>query len=89
MEAILTYLRETPIFALFIIIAIGFMVGKINIKGFSFDVAAVIFVALLFGHYGIVVSPVLGSSIPSSREGVNTWCWLSCWCWYRWLRPWC
>ncbi len=59
MEAILTYLRETPIFALFIIIAIGFMVGKINIKGFSFDVAAVIFVALLFGHYGIVVSPVL------------------------------
>lgn len=42
-------------FALFMIIALGYMVGRIKIKGLSLDVSAVIFVALLFGHYGVVI----------------------------------
>jgi len=46
-----------PIFALFVIITLGFLVGKIKIAGFSFDVSAVIFVALVFGHYGVVMPP--------------------------------
>lgn len=41
--------------ALFIIIAFGMIVGRIKIKGFSFDISAVIFVALLLGHYGMIV----------------------------------
>lgn len=48
-------LLNNAYFALFVIVAIGFMVGRINIKGISLDVSAVIFVALLFGHYGIVI----------------------------------
>lgn len=44
-----------PIFALFVIITLGFIVGNVKIAGFSFDVSAVIFVALLFGHYGVVI----------------------------------
>ena len=40
---------------LFIIIALGFILGRIKIKGISLDVSAVIFVALLFGHYGFSV----------------------------------
>jgi len=42
-------------FVLFLIIAIGFIIGKIKFKGISLDVSAVIFVALVFGHYGVVV----------------------------------
>lgn len=51
----LTDLLQSPYFALFVIIALGFMLGRINIKGISLDVSAVIFVALLFGHFGVVI----------------------------------
>lgn len=42
-------------FTLFLIIAIGFLIGRIQIKGISLDVSAVIFVALIFGHLGFSV----------------------------------
>ena len=42
-------------FVLFLIIVIGFIIGRIKIKGISLDVSAVIFVALVFGHFGFVV----------------------------------
>ncbi len=42
-------------FALFLIVALGFIVGRIRIFGLSLDVSAIIFVALVFGHYGVVV----------------------------------
>uniref|UniRef100_UPI003217C015 aspartate:alanine exchanger family transporter n=1 Tax=uncultured Draconibacterium sp. TaxID=1573823 RepID=UPI003217C015 len=42
-------------FALFLIVALGFIVGRIKVFGLSLDVSAVIFVALVFGHYGIVI----------------------------------
>lgn len=46
-----------PIFALFVIIALGFVVGNIKIGSFSFDVSAVIFVALVFGHFKVIIPP--------------------------------
>jgi putative transport protein len=48
-------LFEQGYFALFVIVTLGLIVGKIKIKGFSFDLSAVIFVALIFGHFGILV----------------------------------
>lgn len=42
-------------FALFLIVALGFVLGSIRIKGISLDISAVIFIALLFGHYGVVI----------------------------------
>lgn len=42
-------------FALFLIVALGFILGRIKIFGLSLDVSAVIFVALVFGHFGIVI----------------------------------
>lgn len=47
----------SPIFALFVIITLGFVVGNVKIAGFSFDVSAVIFVALVFGHFGVIMPP--------------------------------
>lgn len=41
---------------LFLIIALGFLLGRIKVKGISLDISAVIFVALLFGHFGYSVS---------------------------------
>lgn len=42
-------------FALFLIVALGFILGRIKVFGLSFDVSAIIFVALIFGHYGVVI----------------------------------
>jgi putative transport protein len=42
-------------FALFLIVALGFILGRIKIAGLSLDVSAVIFVALVFGHFGIII----------------------------------
>ena len=48
-----TDLLNSSYFALFLIVALGFMLGRIKIKGLSLDVSAVIFIALLFGHFGL------------------------------------
>lgn len=54
-------LLQSSYFALFLIIALGFMLGRIQIKGLSLDVSAVIFIALLFGHFGVVIPKELGN----------------------------
>jgi putative transport protein len=41
--------------AFFVIVAAGILLGKVKIKGVSLDVSAIIFVALLFGHFGVVM----------------------------------
>lgn len=48
-------LLSNSYFALFLIVALGFILGRIKIFGLSLDVSAVIFIALVFGHYGIVI----------------------------------
>ncbi len=42
-------------FALFLIITLGIMLGNVKFRGFSLDLSAVVFVALLMGHYGMMV----------------------------------
>lgn len=54
-------LLQSSYFALFLIVALGFILGKINFKGISLDVSAVIFIALLFGHFGVVIPKELGN----------------------------
>ena len=48
-------LFKTGYAALFLIISLGIIFGRLKIKGFSFGVSAVIFAALLLGHYGFSV----------------------------------
>ncbi len=50
---ILESLLSLDYFALFLIIACGYILGRIKIKGISLDVSAVIFVALIFGHFNV------------------------------------
>ena len=54
-------LFNSSYFALFVIVAIGFLLGRIQVKGLSLDISAVIFVALLFGHFGVVIPKELGT----------------------------
>lgn len=46
-------------FALFLIIAIAYIIGKVQVKGVSLDVSAVIFVALIFGHFGVSLPKII------------------------------
>lgn len=48
-------LLNSSYFALFLIVALGFILGRVKIFGLTLDVSAVIFVALIFGHYGVIV----------------------------------
>ena len=60
-EFMWTELLESSYFALFLIVALGFMLGRIKVCGISLDVSAVIFVALLFGHFGVSIPKELGN----------------------------
>ena len=51
MELIKTLLEQQPLMAMFLTVAIGYLVGEINIKGFSLGVGAVLFVALGMGWF--------------------------------------
>lgn len=56
---ILYELLSDSYFVLFLIIALSYIIGRIKIHGFSLGVSAVIFVALVFGHYGVVLPKVV------------------------------
>ena len=62
MELIKTLLEQQPLMALFLTIAIGYLVGEINVKGFSLGVGAVLFVALAMGWF-------VPKSVPSAMVG--------------------
>ncbi len=46
-------LFNLPYFTLFLIVIIGFLIGNIKIKNVSLDISAILFVALVFGYFGI------------------------------------
>ncbi len=48
-------LLSNHFFALFLIVALGLILGRIKIFGLSLDVSAIIFVALVFGHFGVII----------------------------------
>ena len=54
-------LLQSPYFSIFLIVALGFMLGRIKVMGLSLDVSAVIFIALAFGHWGVTIPKALGN----------------------------
>lgn len=49
METVAAFLSQQPFLALFVVIAAGYAIGSVNIKGFSLGVGAVIFSGLFIG----------------------------------------
>ena len=55
-----TFLLEHPVGLLFLVVGIGYLVGKIRIIGFDLGpVSGVLFVGLVFGNYGYELSPTV------------------------------
>jgi putative transport protein len=50
-----TFLTADQMLVLFLILALGAMLGGISWRGISLGTAGVLFVALVFGHYGLSV----------------------------------
>jgi putative transport protein len=63
MEFVKSLLEQQPLMALFLTIALGYLAGEINIKGFSLGVGAVLFVALAIGWFApkSAPSPMVGT----------------------------
>jgi putative transport protein len=57
MDLLKSFLEQQPMLALFFTIAIGYLVGSINIKGFSLGAGAVLFVALAMGWFAPKSAP--------------------------------
>jgi putative transport protein len=57
MEFVKGLLEQQPLMALFLTIAIGYLVGEINLKGFSLGAGAVLFVALAVGWFAPKSAP--------------------------------
>ena len=57
MDTIRTLLETQVLFSLFLTVALGFLVGEINIKGFSLGSGAVIFVGLAIGGFAPKAAP--------------------------------
>ncbi|MGY8527480.1 aspartate:alanine exchanger family transporter [Paracidovorax citrulli] len=57
MDFLRTFLETQPMIALFLTIGIGYLVGEINIKGFTLGVGAVLFVALGVGWFAPKAAP--------------------------------
>jgi putative transport protein len=51
----MSQLLQNSYFALFLIISSGIILGRFKVKGISLDLSAVIFAALILGHYGVVI----------------------------------
>lgn len=54
--AFITDLLHTPLMTIFLIGALGYLVGSISIKGISLGTAGVLLVALVFGHFGFTIN---------------------------------
>jgi putative transport protein len=63
MDFVRTVLEQQPLMALFLTIAIGYIVGEFTVKGFSLGVGAVLFVALGVGWFAPNSAPaaILGN----------------------------
>src|SRR3982751_3350514 len=57
MDELRTFLESQQMLALFLTIAIGYLVGEINIKGFSLGAGAVLFVAIAIGWFAPKSAP--------------------------------
>ena len=63
MDFVRSVLEQQPLLALFLTIAIGYVVGELSVKGFSLGVGAVLFVALGVGWFAPKSAPaaILGN----------------------------
>ena len=52
----ITNLLHNPLMTIFLVGALGYLVGSVSIKGISLGTAGVLLVALVFGHFGFTIN---------------------------------
>ncbi|WP_029968801.1 aspartate:alanine exchanger family transporter [Paraburkholderia graminis] len=57
MDAVRTFVEAQPLFALFLTIAVGYLIGEINVKGVALGSGAVLFVGLALGAFAPKATP--------------------------------
>ena len=57
MDEIRAFLEAQPLFTLFLTVALGYLVGEINVKGFALGSGAVLFVGLAVGGFAPKAAP--------------------------------
>ncbi|HTH61209.1 MAG TPA: TrkA C-terminal domain-containing protein [Paraburkholderia sp.] len=57
MDAVRTFIESQPLFALFLTIAVGYLIGEINVKGVALGSGAVLFVGLALGAFAPKSTP--------------------------------
>ncbi len=56
------FMVEHPVGLLFLVIGIGYLIGRIRFRGFDLgSVTGVLFIGLVFGHFGYVMDPTVQS----------------------------
>lgn len=75
MEWLSLTFEQTPILTLFLVIALGYALGKINLRGFSLGVGAVLFVERAVRDFSPKSAPpgLLGTPIGWCRSHSFTW----------------
>ena len=63
METIRTFLEQQPLLSMFLVIALGYAIGAVNLRGFNLGIGAVLFVGLGVGMLAPKAAPpaLLGS----------------------------
>ena len=62
MTAINEFLHGNAVGLLFLVLGLGYLVGKFSIRGFELgSISGVLFVGLAFGHYGYSLHPTVQS----------------------------
>lgn len=58
---LVAFLKDTPLVTLFVLLALGLRIGRIEVAGLSLGTSAVLFVGLLFGHLHLPIPSGLGT----------------------------
>ena len=63
MEIIRTFLEQQSLLSMFLVVALGYAIGAVNIRGFNLGIGAVLFVGLAVGMLAPKAAPpaLLGS----------------------------
>ena len=73
---IMAILQESPEVLVFLSLAIGYVIGKIKIKGFGIGTtASVLLVAMVLGQFTIDVPPILKSLASRSSRSASATRW--------------
>ena len=59
-DSIYTFMQSQPVLVFFLVLSLGYLVGRIEVAGISLGPAGgVLLVGLLFGHYGFSMYPAI------------------------------